>query len=156
MTPYYNLGSVLIVRISNSPFHRIAGGHRSDHRAVIAHIKGGDPNRLRRYRKKVARFPIRLPPGPKTEAEDLFGQLKGTIERLKAREMKRNHWILAATWQLVDCQAQLKSWGELTQSAGRRLGRAINASLKRDRLQRAVNAADDIRDHLATGDCKEA
>ena len=56
----------------------------------------------------MAQFTIRLPPGPKTEAEDLFEQLKDTIEQTSAQEIKGNHWILVVTWRLVDRQALLK------------------------------------------------
>ena len=86
--------------------------------------------RLLRYRRRVAKFPIRLPPGPKTEAEDLFEQLKDTLEKPSAREHNQNSWISAATWRLIDRRAQLKSMGSITQTNGRRWSREINASLK--------------------------
>ena len=58
-----------------------------------------------------AKFRIKLLPGPKTEGEELFEELRATIERPLARENSKNSWISASTWKLVDTRAQLKSRG---------------------------------------------
>ena len=130
--------------------------HASDHRAVIATIWGGNSRRMQRYRRKVARFPLRVPKvGPLPEHEQMFEELKATIEKPKARARPSNNWISSDTWALVDRRAALRHNGSLTQNEARSLGRQIGSSFAEDRKKRAKDAADEIALHLAGQDLQE-
>ena len=56
---------------------RMPRHYDSDHRAIVVKLRAGGIKRLRGYRRKHGRFPIRLPRyGPRTEMEASFEELK--------------------------------------------------------------------------------
>ena len=92
--------------------------HASDHRAVIATVYTGSGRRLKRYRRRRSRFPIRLQKrGPRTHAEQLFEELKVECGPPPIRERTINSWIQPETWALVDARAALRREGKLNQQA---------------------------------------
>jgi len=136
---------------------RIPRHHRSDHRAVVAHLKAEPPRRLQRYRRRFARFPVQLPRfGPRTEQEEMFEELKAECERPHPRERPANEWISARTWKLVDRGAVLNRKGRLSQANRRALRRQIDASLKVDRRERTRKVGETVTAHLGNGELQEA
>jgi len=131
--------------------------HDSDHRSVILTVRGGKRHRLRRYRQRRQRLPLKLPKQvPHTELETAFETLKEACEVPEPRQRPTNSWISDGTWELVDRRAALRKRGQLFKSEERRLARRIAALLKEDWKQRAALAAEDIETHLSSGDLKEA
>lgn len=130
--------------------------HDSDHRAVIARVRGGATSKLHQYRKRRRKLPLRLGPGPRTELETAFEDLKATCEPPPPRKREANAWISDATWGLIDQRAALRKRGILSQANGRRLGRRIRVALKADRKKRAADTAAAIKGHLTAGNLKEA
>ena len=51
-------------------------GHGSDHRVVIATMKGGSAARLRRYRKERRMYPLRMEDESPSELETVFAALQ--------------------------------------------------------------------------------
>ncbi len=79
--------------------------HDTNHQAVVATLYSGSKKKMRPYRRRRQRFPLRLPRvGPQSEKEDMFKELKGMCEEMPPREQPTNTWILAETWALIDHQ----------------------------------------------------
>ena len=127
------------IRILVRPCHRLLGFrwpryHDSDHRAVVTTIKSGR-RRLKEYWRKRQEFPLQLPP-VEQQQDDLtraFEALKVTCEEPEAAKAHWRYWINNNTWLLIKQRTSLRRVGQLRQSEGRRMQRAIHAALKRDR-----------------------
>ena len=91
-------------------------------------------------RKKL---PLQLPTEP-TREDQIFTALRRAVMKAQAWEARRNKWILAAMWRLVDKRVSARRDPEKVQTIKRRLGRAIKASLKTDRRRRAEDAGVDV------------
>ena len=72
------------------------------------------------------------------------------------REYLSSHWILEATWKLVNQYAGLMREGKRVQLRACRIGHEIKAALKQDRKAQAGKVADEIVAYLAVGELKEA
>jgi hypothetical protein len=107
------------------------------------------------YRKRLAKFPVKLPRGPQDELTTLFEELRLDVVALPTRAQPCNQWISAPTWAFIDKRAALRQQGKLSQQAAHLIGRQIAAGLKGDRAQRAAAAAEKIKEHLAAGEPKE-
>ena len=108
------------------------------------------------YRKRIAKFPLKLPSGPQNELCALFEELRLDVVAPPKRAQPRNSWISAPTWELIDRRATLRQQGKLSKRMARLLGRQIASGLKGDRRQRAANVAGNIEGLLASGETKEA
>lgn len=131
--------------------------HSTDHRAIVVRVRGRGKHAMRRYRRGIARFPIQLPKGgPKTRGEALVEELQEAVLPPETRDKVKHAWIRLGTWSLIDKRAATRRAGNLNQNMGRRMARAIKASLKADRVERARKVVEEIMGHLAKGDAKEA
>ena len=131
--------------------------HNSDHRALIAKLKPGSKEGMKRYRKGIESCPLNLPKyGPLTEGEDAVEVLQSTVVKPTPREFKENQWIRPGTWVLVDQRAGARVAGDLTQTMRRNLNRKIAASLKADRIERARKVGESLMGHILAGDMREA
>ena len=61
-----------------------------------------------------------------------------------------------STWLLIKQRTSLRRAGQLRQSEGRRMQRAIHAALKRDRTARTARIGESIVAELAEGKVHEA
>ena len=129
--------------------------HDSDHRAIVAVFYAGNKKKMKVYRKKHCRFPLRVQ-HPLGELETIFEELKASIEPSGPRNTKANSWISENTWALVDHRAMLRRGGRLPKAGEHALGRRIKASLKKDKHQRVEDAAEQISSHLNNGELKES
>ena len=108
------------------------------------------------YRKRIAKFPLKLPSGPLDELCTLYEGLRLDVVAPPKRAQPRNSWISAPTWGLIDRRATLRQQGKLSKRMSCLLGRQIASALKGDRQQRAVDVAETIEGLLASGETKEA
>jgi hypothetical protein len=108
------------------------------------------------YRKRLAKFPIRLPWGPQDKLTTLFEKLRLDVMAPPMRAQPHNQWISLPTWALINKRAALQQQGKLLQQATRLIGRRIAAGLKGDHAKHAAAAAEKIEGHLAAGEPKEA
>ena len=79
------------------------------------------------------------PPREPTREDTLFGDLRRAVPKPHMQEQHRNAWISNETWKLVDEGVSLRR-GPKVQARLRRLGRAIQASLKGYRRRRVEEA----------------
>ncbi len=108
------------------------------------------------YRKRLAKFPVRLPRGPQDKLTTLFEKLRLDVMAPPTRAQARNQWISAPTWALINIRAALRQQGKLSQHATHLIGRQIAAGLKGDRAKCAAAAVKKIEGHLAAGEPKKA
>jgi hypothetical protein len=78
-----------------TPFH-----HDSDHHALITGIRVRSATKMMAYRRRMAKFPVKLPLGPQTELCSKFEELRLDVVVPPPRTQPRNSWILAPTWAL--------------------------------------------------------
>ena len=69
--------------------------------------------------------------------DTIFAALRKAVTKSQAREARKNAWILAATWRLVDKRVSAHRDLAKDQALIWRLGRAISASLTTDRIRQA-------------------
>jgi hypothetical protein len=123
----------------------------SNHRALVAVIHAGGGEELKRYRRRMQRFPISLLRGPQKQLDAEFEELQRDVVSPPLRERPANSWITAETWKLVDHCAMLRRKGMLSQTAVHGLGRQVKAQLVTDCLERAKNTVWTIKVALQRG-----
>ncbi len=69
---------------------RMPSHHNSDHCAIIAKFYSGDEKKMKAYRQRCHRFPIKLPRGPQRELETLFEKLCVDIVPPPEKERPKN------------------------------------------------------------------
>ena len=84
------------------------------------------------------------PPTDPTIEDDVFAALRRAVLKARARESRRNEWILTETWKLVNDRVSARRYLAKVQAIKRRLGRAIKAILSADRRLRADEAGADV------------
>ena len=84
-----------------------------------------------RYIAGRRRLPLKPPKEP-TREDSLFGDLRQAVPKPQPQEQHRNAWIYEETRRLVDERVTMRRKARARMGM-RRLGRAIQASLKGDR-----------------------
>ena len=98
-----------------------------------------------RYIAGRRRLPL-TPPKRPTREDSLFGELRRAVPKPQPREQHRNAWISEETCKLVDERVTMRRKAR-ARTGMRRLGRAIQASLKgerRRRMEEAVSAVESL------------
>jgi hypothetical protein len=85
-----------------------------------------------------------------------FEALKVTCEEPEMTKAHWCNWMSDSTWLLIKQRTSLRRAGQLHQSEGRRMQRAIHAALKRDRAARTARIGETIVAKLAKGNVHEA
>jgi hypothetical protein len=85
-----------------------------------------------------------------------FEALKVTCEEPETTKAHWRDWMSDSTWLLIKQRTSLRRAGQLRQSEGRRMQRAIHAALKRDRTARTARIGESIVAELAKGNVHEA
>ena len=98
---------------------------------VVGLLKGGTARDHISYIAERRRIPLKPPEQP-TREDTLFGDLRRAVPKPQPQEQHRNAWISEETWKLVDERVTVRRKPR-AKTAMRRLGRAIQASLKGDR-----------------------
>ena len=85
-----------------------------------------------------------MPPTKPTQEGEVFAALQRAVPKAQLQEARRNAWISAETWRLVDEKVSAHQDPEKGQALKRRLGRAIKASLEAYRRRRADEARAEV------------
>ena len=104
--------------------------HDSDHRAIITNICAGSAARMAAYRKRVAKFPLKLLRGPLDELCTLYEELRLDVIVPPKRAQPCNSWISAPMWGLINRRAMLQWQGKLLKRMSRLLGLQIASGLR--------------------------
>ena len=88
--------------------HRLFGNvsvryprHNSDHYLVLGCLHIASLKEHTQYLGGRKRLPLRPPTKP-TREDKIFAALRRAVPKAQAREARRNEWISAATWRLVN------------------------------------------------------
>ena len=110
--------------------------HNSDHYMVLGFLPSAPLLETKRYLGGRKRWPVRPPTEP-SRTDTLFAALRRAVPKPTPREARRNAWILAETWRLIDERVSTRRDPRYGQADRRQLTKAITASLAQDRWRRA-------------------
>ena len=97
----------------------------------------------KRYLGGRKRWPVRLPTEP-SWTDTLFAALRRAVPKPTPREARRNAWISAETWRLINKRVFTRRDPRYGQADRRRLGKEIKKSLVQDRRRRTEEAGAEI------------
>ena len=112
--------------------------HNSDHYMVMGLLRGGTGWEHAKYIAGRRRIPMKPPKRP-TQEDELFGDLRLAVLKPQPREQHQNAWISEETCRLVDEWVTMRR-NPRARTGMRRLGKAIQVSLKGDRRRRVEEA----------------
>ena len=106
----------------------------SDHLMILGCLCGASPREHLRYLDFRMRLLLR-PTGrqTRTQAENIFAELWRAVPKPEKWAARRNLWILAETRRIINKRVSARREPGRYQRGIRRLGRAIQATLKEDR-----------------------
>ena len=113
---------------------------------VMGLLRGGTAKAHDKYIAGRRKVPMQLQRRP-TREDELFGDLRRSVLKPQPREQHWNAWISEETWRLVDERITMRRKPR-ARTGLRRLGRAIQASLKGDRKRRVEEAGTAIEGML--------
>ena len=116
--------------------------HNSDHFMVVGHLRSATAQDHARYIKGRRKMPLKPPTKP-TREDELFGALRKSVPKPHERDKHKNAWISEEAWRIVNERVSTRR-GTRVREKIRRLGRAIRASLKRDRKRRVEAVGTDV------------
>ena len=114
--------------------------YETDHLALVATLRVGNPREHRRYVRGRERFP--LPPPTleqSSEADLLLSTLRENRTKRGTGNGRRQSWISEETWSWIDAKAMARRRGDSAEL--RRLKPLVKRGLRRDRKARAYAAA---------------
>ena len=98
--------------------------HNSDHYMVLGCLPSAPLSETRRYLGGRKRWPVRPPTKP-SRPDTLFAALRRAVPKPTPREARRNAWISAETWRLIDERVSTRRDLRYGQEDRRRMGKAI-------------------------------
>ena len=96
--------------------------HNTDHYMVLGCLPGAPLAKTKRYQGGRRRWPV-LPPAAPSRMDTLFAALRRAVPKKAPREARRNAWILAETWLLVDKRVATRRDPRYCQADRRTVGR---------------------------------
>ena len=117
--------------------------HNSDHYMVLGCLPSAPLLETKRYLEGRKRWPVRPPEKP-LRTDELFADLRRAVPRTKPQEARRNAWISAETWRLIDKRVSARPDQRYGTLYRRRLGKAVQASLAADRRRRFEEAGAEV------------
>ena len=98
--------------------------HNSDHYMVLGCLLSAPLSETKRYLGGQKRWPVRPRVKP-TRTDELFAALQSALQRAKPREARRNAWISAETWRLIDERVSARRDPRYGILYRRRMGKAV-------------------------------
>ena len=117
--------------------------HNSDHYMVLGCLHSAYLREHVRYLGGRKRLPLRPPTEP-TREDTIFAALWRAVPKPRAREARKNEWILETTWRIFDKRVSACGVIAKDQDLTWRLGYAIRAGLRKDRKQRPEEAEAEV------------
>ena len=136
--------------------HRLFGNvsvrdprHNSYHYTVLGCLHSASLREHARCLRWRKRLPL-CPPTEPTREDIIFAALRRAVPKPRAWEARKNAWISATTWRLVDERVSVCWYIAKTQALIWRLGRAIKASLKEEMRRRAEEVGAEVETLLGS------
>ena len=109
--------------------------HNTDQYMVLGCLSGAPLKATRRYQGGRKRWPV-WPPAKPSQTDTLFVALRRAVPKPAPREARRNTWISAETWRLIDERVSTRRDRRYSQADRRRLGKEIGKRLSKERRRR--------------------
>ena len=119
--------------------------HNTDHSMVLGCLPGAPLEATRRYQGGRKRWPVR-PLAEPSRTDTLFAALRRAVPKPVPQEARRNAWISAETWRIIDERVAMRQDPRYGQADRRRLGKEIGKSLSKDRRRRTEEAGAAVED----------
>ena len=110
---------------------------------VLGCLPSAPLSEKKQYLGGQKRWPVR-PPGKPSRTDKLFAALQRAVPRPKPREARRNAWISAETWRLIDERVSAFRNPRYGMLYSLRMGKEVQASLAADRRRRAEEAGAEV------------
>ena len=117
--------------------------HNSDHYMVLGFLHSASLKEHARCLGGRKRIPL-CPPNKATREDIIFAALRRAVPKPWAREARKNAWISATEWRLINERVSARRYIKKDQALIRRLGRTIRASLMTERKRRAEEAGSEV------------
>ena len=75
--------------------------HNSDHYLVLGRLHSASLKERSRYLGERKKLPLRQPK-QSTREDTIFAALRRAVPKLRGQEARKNEWISAATWRIVN------------------------------------------------------
>ena len=131
--------------------------HGTDHRLILAVLRGQGVLRNFRFRRGRTRWPIR--PKlicPQTDGGAAFAVLKGWVPRTPRPKKACVSWISQDTWKLADSREVLQRAQRASAREVRQARRSFQRDLKGYRQRRARKAGEDTKSLMESDKNQEA
>ena len=119
--------------------------HNTDHYMVLGCVPGAPLATTRQCQGGQRRWLV-PPPAAPSRTDTLFAALRRAVTKTGPREARRNAWISAETWRLVDERVATRRDPRYCQADRQRLGKKIGKSLSKDRKRRTEEAGAAVED----------
>ena len=113
---------------------------------VMGLLRGGTAKAHGKYIAGRRKIPLK-PPRRLTREDEFFGDLRQAVLKPQPQEQHWNTWISEETWRLVDERVTMRRKTR-ARTGLRRLGQAIQASMKGDRKRRVEEAGTVVKNML--------
>ena len=117
--------------------------HNSDHYMVLGCLHSASLKEHTIYLGGRNNLPLFLLTEP-TREDTIFAALRRAVTKPRAREARKNAWVLVTTWRLFNKIVSARQDLAKYQAIILRLGRAIRESLKTDRKRREEEAGEGL------------
>ena len=117
--------------------------HNSYHYMVLGCLPIAPLSETKRYLGGKKRWMVR-PPAKPSRTDKLFAALRRAVPRPKPREARRNAWISAETWRLINERVSARRDPRYGTVYRWWMGKAVQASLAADRRRRAEEAGAEV------------
>ena len=121
--------------------------HNLDHYLVPGCLRGTPMREHSKYLRRHKRTPLR-PLTTLTREDGLFAALRRAVPNPKAKKDRKNAWILATMWRIVDERVSTRREPARDHTLKRRLVRTIDANLKGDWKRREEEADEEVESLL--------
>ena len=115
--------------------------HNSDHYMVLGCLPSAPLLVTKRYLGGLKRWPVRPPTEP-SRTDTLFAALRRAFPKPTPQEARRNAWISAETWRLIDKRVSTRRDPRYGKADRRRLVKEIKESLAQDRRRSTEEAGE--------------
>ena len=119
--------------------------HNTNHYMVLGCLPGAPLEATRQYQGGRKQWPVR-PPAEPSRTDTLFAASRRAVPKPAPREARRNAWISAETWRLINERVSTRRDPRYGQADRWRLGKEIGKSLSKDRRRRTEEAGAEVED----------
>ena len=129
--------------------------HQSDHRAIVMSLAAGSAVSTKAYVRQLRRFPLQREEEEHNDLDKIYLKLVEYCGPLPKRKRAAYKWISEESWKILDRKNSVPP-GIRHQRRRRQLEREFYRSLKIDKIKRAVDTGECLKEFMKSNDWHEA